>query len=250
MARQIIKIDEDLCVGCGLCVKACHQEAIAVVDGKARLIRDDYCDGLGNCLPNCPTGAISFETREALEFNKDEVKKHKEMKIKKEKEKKAPVSHGGCPGSRMMEINPKTKKQGTDLYNGEEEDVTRHGPSMLRQWPVQIQLIPFNAPYFSNADLLIAADCTAYACSDIHSFMKDKITLIGCPKLDDVDYSNKLTEILRTNNINSITVIRMSVPCCGGLVQAVKSAIINSENLVPWRVVTISTDGTVLEDTK
>jgi ferredoxin len=220
MLRQIIRIDEELCDGCGLCVSACHEDAIALVDNKAKLLRDDYCDGLGNCLPVCPTGAITFETREALEFNEEEVKKNMENKNKKATEHNQ--SFSGCPGS----------------------------PSMLRQWPVQIQLVPHNAPYFNGADLLIAADCTAFSYGDFHSFMKEKITLIGCPKLDDTDYSEKLTQILKSNSIKSITVIRMEVPCCGGIVHAVKTAIVNSGELIPWRMVTISTNGIVLEDTK
>lgn len=227
MVRQIIKIDQELCDGCGLCVNACHEDAIAIVDNKAKLLRDDYCDGLGNCLPVCPTGAISFEIREALEFNEEEVNKN--IAKKNEAIKEQNQSSSGCPGSRMMSLNT---------------------PSMLRQWPVQLQLVPHNAPYFSSADLLIAADCTAFSYGDFHSFMKDKITLIGCPKLDDADYSEKLTAILKSNRINSITVIRMEVPCCGGIVHAVKTAMVNSGELIPWRIVTISTDGAILEDTK
>lgn len=215
MVRQIIKIDEDLCDGCGLCVSACHEDAIGLIDGKAKLLRDDYCDGLGNCLPVCPTGAISFETREALEFNEEEVKRNMENR------------------------NMEEAVQKQDFR-----------PSMLRQWPVQLQLVPHNAPYFNGADLLIAADCTAFSLGDFHSFMKDKITLIGCPKLDHADYSEKLTNILKSNTINSITVIRMEVPCCGGIVHAVKTAIINSGELIPWRMINVSTDGYILEDTK
>lgn len=233
MDRQIIKIDEELCDGCGLCVSACHEGAIGIVDGKAKLLRDDYCDGLGNCLPVCPTGAISFEVREALEFNEEEVKKNM-----------AKQSFSGCPGSRMMALNKDTNHTDDDT---EEPDVR---PSMLKQWPVQIQLVPYNAPYFNGADILIAADCTAYSYRDFHSFMKDKITLIGCPKLDETDYANKLTDILRNNRINSLTVIRMEVPCCSGIVNAAKTAMLNSKEIIPWRVVTLSTDGRILEDTK
>lgn len=248
MVRQIIKIDEDLCNGCGLCVSACHESAIAIVDNKAKLIRDDYCDGLGNCLPVCPTGAISFETREALEYNEEEVKRNIENKKKEATEH----NHGfsGCPGSRMMNLKVKEANKAETESDGDEDELRRSHPSMLRQWPVQIQLVPYNAPYFNGADLLIAADCTAFSYGDFHSFMKDKITLIGCPKLDDVDYTEKLTQILKNNSINSLTVIRMEVPCCGGIVHAVKTAMINSGELIPWRVVTISTDGRILEDTK
>lgn len=240
MLRQIIKIDEDLCDGCGLCVNACHEDAIAIVDNKAKLLRDDYCDGLGNCLPVCPTGAITFETREALEFNEEEVKKNMENNIMKSTEQEH--SFAGCPGSRIMKLD-KMDDKAPAINN-------KHMSSMLSQWPVQLQLVPYNAPYFSGADILVAADCTAFSFGDFHSFMKDKITLIGCPKLDDTDYSEKLTQILKNNSINSITVIRMEVPCCGGIVHAVKTAIMNSGELIPWRMITISTDGIILEDTK
>lgn len=249
MVRQIINIDEDLCVGCGLCVNACQEGAIGIIDGKAKLLRDDYCDGLGNCLPVCPTGAISFESREALEFNKEEVKKNMENKNKASIEKEQ--SFSGCPGSRMMEFSNKNAKVRSTIDNDDElKEDKRHAPSMLRQWPVQLQLVPHNASYLNGADLLIAADCTAFSFGDFHSFMKDKVTLIGCPKLDDTDYSEKLAQILKSNTINSITVIRMEVPCCGGIVQAVKTAMLASGELIPWRKVTISTDGMVLEDTK
>ncbi len=257
MIRQIIHIDEDLCNGCGLCVSACHEAAIGLVDGKAKLLRDDYCDGLGNCLPVCPTGAISFVEREALEYNEEEVKRN--MKLQEEKEKAAaeareatakaqvaaphPAHAGGCPGSRLRTIH----REETPVTPKHEEKETVI-PSELRQWPVQIQLVPVNAPYFNGADLLIAADCTAYAYGNIHQFMKGKITLIGCPKLDDADYAGKLTQILMNNELKSITVLRMEVPCCGGIVHAVKTAMLNSGKLLPWRVVTISTDGLVLED--
>jgi ferredoxin len=260
MVRKIIKINEELCNGCGLCVNACHESAIGLVDGKAKLLRDDYCDGLGNCLPVCPTGAISFEEREALEYNEEEVKRNME---RKEQQMKADalnanqgghqhgahhgVHHGmgGCPGSRMMSLN---RQETAPSATYERESSPRAVVSELRQWPVQIQLVPPNAPYFANANLLIAADCTAYAYGDFHSFMKNKITLIGCPKLDEVDYSEKLTQILRMNDLKSITVIRMEVPCCGGIVQAVKTALANSGKMIPWRVVTIGTDGAILED--
>lgn len=246
MVRQVIKIDEDLCVGCGLCVSACQEGAIGIIDGKAKLLRDDYCDGLGNCLPACPTGAISFETREALEFNKEEVIKNMESKKRATEQNQG---FSGCPGSRMMELSKPSSIAQPTINNSATED-KGHMPSMLSQWPVQLQLVPYNAPYFDGADLLIAADCTAFSYRDFHSFMKDKITLIGCPKLDDTDYSEKLINILKSNNINSITVIRMEVPCCGGIVHAVKTAILNSGELIPWRMVTISTDGFVLEDSK
>lgn len=237
MIRKIVKIEEELCNGCGLCVSACHESAIGLVDGKAKLLRDDYCDGLGDCLPVCPTGAISFEEREALEYNEEEVKRNMEKKHAETH------SFSGCPGSRMMELSSQKKQEEVA-----DKETTRVVPSMLRQWPVQIQLVPVNAPYFENANLLIAADCSAYAYGDFHQFMKNKITLIGCPKLDDADYAAKLTQILSRNQIKSITVIRMEVPCCGGIVHSVKTALTNSGQMIPWRVITLSTDGTVLED--
>ena len=256
MVRQIINIKEELCNGCGLCVSACHESAIGLVDGKAKLLRDDYCDGLGNCLPVCPTGAITFIEREALEYNEAEVKRNMEKEQEERDEAgradttskaQAPAAHpahqGGCPGSRMQTI----KREESSAVSKQEQKETVI-PSQLRQWPVQIQLVPVNAPYFGGADLLIAADCTAYAYGNIHQIMKDKITLIGCPKLDDTDYAGKLTQILMNNDLNSITVLRMEVPCCGGIVHAVKTAMLNSGKLLPWRVVTISTDGLILED--
>ena len=257
MVRQMIAINEELCNGCGLCISACHEAAIGLVNGKAKLLRDDYCDGLGNCLPVCPTGAISFIEREALEYNEEEVKKNLQQKEQKEREEGenadslakaqvpipavAPASHGGCPGSRMQTIS--REKAPVEPKQEQKERVI---PSQLRQWPVQIQLVPVNAPYFGGADLLIAADCTAYAYGNIHQFMKDRITLIGCPKLDDADYAEKLTQILMNNDLNSITVLRMEVPCCGGIVHAVKTAMLNSGKVIPWRVITISTDGLIL----
>ncbi len=248
MIRQIIRIDEELCNGCGICVDACHESAIGIINGKAKLLRDDYCDGLGNCLPACPTGAISFEEREALPYNEEEVKKNmmkqKEEEKKPEEIRKPSIAMHGCPGSRMMKLNHNTSQVSIEPEHVREESKT----SMLSQWPVQIQLVPPNAPYFHHADLLIAADCTAYAYRDVHSFMKNKITLIGCPKLDDVDYSVKLTQILTLNDIKSVTILRMEVPCCGGIVNAVKTAFTKSGKMIPWRVVTIGTDGTIIED--
>ncbi|MGF7143794.1 ferredoxin [Anaerotaenia torta] len=257
MIRKIIKINEDLCNGCGLCVNACHESAIALVDGKAKLLRDDYCDGLGNCLPVCPTNAISFEEREALEYNEEEVNRNIAIKKAAEEKQRAAQTgnasktpahpQGGCPGSRAMSLNRESAPLAS-AASAQAAAMPAEMPSMLRQWPVQIQLVPPNAPYFQGANLLIAADCTAYAFGNFHQFMKNKITLIGCPKLDDVDYSVKLTQILSANDIKSLTVIRMEVPCCGGIVQAVKTAMVNSEVMIPWRVITIGTDGTILED--
>lgn len=256
MIRKVIKIDENLCNGCGLCVNACHEAAIGLVNGKAKLLRDDYCDGLGNCLPVCPMQAISFEEREALAYNEEEVKKNMENKKMQANigQNEKPEFHQGCPGSRMMELKRQEGNRNNETsntaagINQTASDRNTPAASMLRQWPVQIQLVPVNAPYFNDADLLIAADCTAYAYGDFHSFMKNKITLIGCPKLDEADYAEKLYQILDSNRIRSITIIRMEVPCCGGIVNAAKSALLKSGNLIPWRVITISTDGRILSE--
>lgn len=232
MVRQIIKIDEDKCIGCELCVNACHEGAIGMVDGKAKLLRDDYCDGLGNCLPVCPTKAITFEEREAKEFDINIVPK----RLKVEDNNLA----CGCPGSQSKKII--RDENNTNLVNNIEMI------SSLNQWPVQIKLVPTNAKYFDNCNLLIAADCSAYAYANFHSkFMKNKVTIIGCPKLDDIDYSKKLSDIILNNNIKSVTVVRMEVPCCGGLEHATITALKNSNKMIPWRVVTISTDGRFLE---
>ena len=242
MVRQVIKIDEEKCNGCGLCVNACHEGAIALVHGKAHLMRDDYCDGLGDCLPSCPTGAISFEQREAAAYDEAAVLKAKEEKAAKEKQIRARAMTGGCPGSRMMQFDRASGKQQT---SGMEQ--LQGAVSELSQWPVQIKLAPVNAPYFEGADLLVAADCTAYAYASFHQdFIRGRVTLIGCPKLDDVDYSEKLTEILRRNELRSVTIVRMEVPCCGGLEQAVKTALQNSGKMIPWQFRVISTDGRIL----
>ena len=210
MVRKVIKIDADKCNGCGICAEACQEGAIGMVDGKAKLLRDDYCDGLGNCLPSCPTGAISFEEREAAPFNEEAVK----------------AAHNGTPSLPSMRT-----------------------ASELRQWPIQIKLVPVNAPYFEGAHLLVAADCAAYAYGAFHEkFMKNKVTLIGCPKLDAADYSIKLSEIIAKNFIKSLTVVRMEVPCCGGIELAAISALKNSGKFLPWQVVTLSTNGKILED--
>lgn len=232
MIRKIIKIDETKCDGCGICVKACHEGAIGIIDGKAKLLRDDYCDGLGDCLPTCPTGAISFEEREALAYD--------EQAVKAAQKKEKPLACG-CPGTMAKAINREADET-------EKTVVSRHNPSKLSQWPVQIKLVAPNAPYFNNANLLVAADCTAYAYGDFHNdFIKNRICIIGCPKLDMTDYAEKLTEIIKCNNIKSVTVVRMEVPCCGGIENAVKTALKNSGKFIPWQIVTISSDGRVLE---
>jgi len=234
MIRKIIKIDESKCDGCGLCVSACHEGAIGLIDGKARLLRDDYCDGLGNCLPICPTGAISFEEREAAEFD--------EAAVKANMESMQPETLAcGCPGEHAKNIAREYRDEAPRRQAAAAE-------THLNQWPVQIKLVPLNAPYFKNANLLVAADCAAYAYGNFHNdYMKNRITIIGCPKLDDGDYSEKLTAILAKNDIKSITVVRMEVPCCGGIENAVISALKNCGKMIPWQVVTISTDGKILD---
>jgi len=234
MIRKIVKIDEEKCTGCGLCADACHEGAIGMINGKAKLLRDDYCDGLGACLPSCPAGAISFEEREAAEYSEEAVQQNKSEKH----EEALPC---GCPGTQSKRIVHVERHSPASAESS--ENVSR-----LSQWPVQIRLAPVNASYFENANLLVAADCSAYAYGDFHNkFIKNRVTLIGCPKLDDIDYSEKLTAILKNNNIKSITVVRMEVPCCGGIENAVKTALLGSGKLIPWQVVTISTDGKILD---
>ena len=231
MLRKIIKIDEEKCNGCSLCAKACHEGAIEMINGKAVLTREDYCDGLGDCLPACPVDAISFEEREAPAYNEEAV-----LKAKAEKEKK-PLPCG-CPGMKSKAI----KRENTFAQKATSVQ------SQLTQWPCQIKLVPVNAPYFENANLLVAADCTAFAYGNFHQdFIKNHITLIGCPKLDEGDYSEKLTQIISNNNIKSVKIVRMEVPCCGGLENAVKKALMQSGKFIPWQVVTITTDGKILE---
>ena len=246
MIRRIIHIDEEKCNGCGACADACHESAIGMVDGKAKLLRDDYCDGLGDCLPTCPTGAISFVEREVAAY--DEAAVLANQKAKQAKATAKPV-FSGCPGSRMRTLHPEVSasETSTEADNGTSTP-TAPLTSQLGQWPCQIKLVPTHAPYFNGAKLLIAADCTAYAYANVHQeFMKGKITIIGCPKLDAVDYSEKLTEIIAGNDIKSVTVLRMEVPCCGGLEQAAITALKNSGKFIPWQVVTFSIDGKILD---
>lgn len=239
MIRKIIQIDEDKCNGCGLCAAACQEGAIAMIDGKARLIRDDYCDGLGNCLPACPAEAISFIEREAAAYDEAAVMANKQ---KKENAWDA-APKAGCPGTACSELAGSE----TACQSGQPESISI--ASQLRQWPVQIKLAPIQAPYFQNAHLLIAADCTAYAYGNFHQdFIRGKITLVGCPKLDSVDYSEKLTEIIRQNDIKSVTIVRMEVPCCSGLERAAVTALKESGKFIPWQVVTISINGKILDN--
>ncbi len=244
MKRKIIQIDEEKCNGCGACANACHEGAIEMVNGKAKLVRDDYCDGFGDCLPACPTGAITFVEREAAQYDENAVLQRKREKMQ-EKMRNGGIDlghlhHGGCPGSRAMAL----KTEQTD----EESQNVRKSVSRLGQWPCQIKLVNPAAQYFDGAKLLVAADCTAYAYANMHEdFMKGKITIIGCPKLDAVDYSEKLTEIISNNDIKSVTVVRMEVPCCGGIENAVKNALRNSGKFIPWQVVTVSIDGKLLD---
>ena len=237
MKRRIIEIDQDKCNGCGACAAACHEGAIAMVDGKAQLMRDDYCDGLGDCLPTCPTGAITFAEREAAAYDEQAVMENKQRKMRNE----GMTLPCGGPGSQSRNI----QRQEAPVVETPQAQQT----SRLSQWPVQIKLVPVNAPYFDGARLLIAADCTAYAYAAFHErFIKGHITLVGCPKLDSVDYAEKLTEIIRENNIKSVTVVRMEVPCCGGLELAAKKALQQSGKFIPWQVVTVTMDGRLVEE--
>ncbi|MDL2257882.1 4Fe-4S binding protein [Eubacteriales bacterium OttesenSCG-928-K08] len=230
MVRRIIKIDEKKCNGCGLCAAACHEGAIGMQNGKAKLLRDDYCDGLGDCLPACPTGAITFEEREAAAYDEAAVK------ARMEKAKQNTIATG-CPSSRAYAQTPAAIL-----------DQAHEAPSQLAQWPVQIKLMPVNAPYFNDAHLLISADCAAYSYANFHAkFMSNRITLIGCPKLDSIDYSEKLAEVFKQNNIKSVIIVRMEVPCCGGLENAVYNALKISGKNIPLEIVTLSTNGEIIK---
>ena len=256
MIRKIIHIDEKKCNGCGACAKACHEGAIEMVNGKAKLVRENFCDGFGDCLPNCPTGAITFEEREAPAYDEAAVKSSKEKRIERarimenENKMKHEMSNHeagcGCPGSKFMQFD----RDGVDLSENKSGNNNSYARlvSRLNQWPCQIKLLPSKAPFYDGAKLLIAADCTAFAYANLHEdFMKGKITLIGCPKLDGIDYSEKLTEIITNNDIKSVTIVRMEVPCCGGLQRAAETALKNSGKFIPWQVVTISRDGKILD---
>jgi len=258
MKRKIVEIDEAKCTGCGLCANACHEGAIAMVDGKAKLVKDDYCDGMGDCLPECPAGAIKIVEREAAAYDAEAVEKLKVEKLKgvesamtkpKLTESPSPSTQhvplpGGCPGKAMRTFN----RVAAPLPTRQDNSQLTTPDSQLSQWPCQIRLVPVKAPFFNGAKLLIAADCTAYAYANFHQeFMRGKVTIVGCPKLDPVDYSEKLTEILRENDIKSVTIVRMEVPCCGGLEMAAKKALQKSGKFIPWQVVTISLDGRILD---
>ncbi|MBQ9120984.1 MAG: 4Fe-4S dicluster domain-containing protein [Clostridia bacterium] len=253
MIRKIIKIDKEKCNGCGACATACHEGAIEMIDGKAALTREHYCDGLGDCLPACPTGAITFELREAPAYDEAAVLASKQA---------AGASAHSCPGTAAKAIRRDTAAPaggplpcgcpGSNAKAIKREAAPVGKPtavsSQLSQWPCQIKLVPVNAPYFEEANLLIAADCTAYAYGNFHAdFIRNHITLIGCPKLDEGDYAEKLTRIIKENNIKSVKIVRMEVPCCGGLENAVKRALQASGKFIPWQVVTISTDGKIIE---
>ena len=234
MRRKIIKIDKEKCNGCGACAIACHEGAISMLEGKATLIREDYCDGLGDCLPACPVGAISFEERDALAYNEAAV-----LASKAEKAVSHTCTGHHCPGSQSKSIKRDFQALSSKIYST---------PSQLAQWPCQIKLVPPNATYFENANLLIAADCSAYAYGNFHNdFMKNHITLIGCPKLDEGDYTEKLLQIIKNNSIKSVKIVRMEVPCCSGIENAAKRAIMASGKFIPWQVITVSTDGKILE---
>ncbi|MBR2782642.1 MAG: 4Fe-4S binding protein [Firmicutes bacterium] len=231
MLRKIIRIDEEKCTGCGACAAACHEGAIGMVNGKARLLREDYCDGLGDCLPACPADAISFEEREAAAYDAAAVAAARRT---------GPAPAGSCPGSRAQVIHREAASAPRTAADG--------AASELRQWPVQIKLVPERAPFFDGCDLLIAADCTAYAYARFHQdFIRGRVTLIGCPKLDAVDYSEKLARIIAGNDVRSLTVVRMQVPCCGGLENAAQKALRASGKAIPWQVVTVTSDGRLIK---
>lgn len=235
MVRRIIEIDQEKCNGCGACAAACHEGAIGMVNGKATLLRDDYCDGLGDCLPTCPTGAITFVEREAAAYDEEAVKAN--MAAKKAS---AGGCSGGCPGSQSHAIRSAPVQEAPVVHS--------EVRSRLMQWPIQLKLLPIQAPFYQGAKLLVAADCTAFSRADFHErFMKGRITVIGCPKLDEGDYTEKLTEILRLNDIREVTVVRMEVPCCGGIQRTVETALRASGKFIPWQVVTLSRDGRILD---
>ena len=246
MLRRIIEIDQSKCNGCGICVNACHEGAIELIDGVATLMKEDYCDGLGDCLPNCPKGAIHFIEKDTVAYDEQAVKENLKRKKQEMKEKE----FQGCPGSRVHFMNRTDRKEQVDSSKIQQPEgsVCFIPKSQLSNWPVQIKLAPVNAPYFDKANIVVAADCTAYAYANMHQeFMRNHVTLIGCPKLDMVDYTEKLTQILKNNSVKSVTCIRMEVPCCGGLEMAVKNALQNSGKMIPWQVKIVSIGGELME---
>ncbi len=247
MIRRVIEIDRDKCNGCGACAAACQEGAIGMVDGKAALLRDDYCDGLGNCLPHCPTNAITFVEREAAAFDEKAVAAAQLAKKAEALIGSAPVTRSGCSGSAPLNLGGCPGSQAAELReNPADAPMQSAAVSRLMQWPIQIKLLPVQAPFYQGARLLIAADCTAFSRADFHErFMKGHITMIGCPKLDEGDYAEKLTEIIRLNDIREVTIVRMEVPCCGGLQRAAETALRESGKFLPWQVVTLGRDGTI-----
>lgn len=247
MIRRVIEIDRDKCNGCGACAAACQEGAIGMVDGKAALLRDDYCDGLGNCLPHCPTNAITFVEREAAAFDEKAVAAAQLAKKAEALIGSAPVTRSGCSGSAPLNLGGCPSSQAAELReNPADAPMQSAAVSRLMQWPIQIKLLPVQAPFYQGARLLIAADCTAFSRADFHErFMKGHITMIGCPKLDEGDYAEKLTEIIRLNDIREVTIVRMEVPCCGGLQRAAETALRESGKFLPWQVVTLGRDGTI-----
>ena len=253
MIRKIVHIDEEKCNGCGLCAEACHEGAIEMVNGKAHLISDSYCDGFGDCLPECPAGAITITEREAEEYDKKAVEER--MKMRQEE-----TEFHGCPGSRLRMMNrdqdaEERAERREGLHSGNAGNETNESccateaVSRLTTWPVQLRLVPVAAPFFDGAKLLIAADCTAYAYARFHEdFIRNHVVVVGCPKLDPLDYTEKLQAIIEQNDIKSVTIVRMEVPCCGGLQHAAENALKNSGKFLPWNVVTIGIDGRILED--
>ena len=249
MIRRVIEIDRDKCNGCGACAAACQEGAIGMVDGKAALLRDDYCDGLGNCLPHCPTNAITFVEREAAAFDEKAVAAAQLAKKAEALIGSAPVTRSGCSGSAPLNLGGCPGSQAAELREDPADAPMQSAAvSRLMQWPIQIKLLPVQAPFYQGAKLLIAADCTAFSRADFHErFMKGHITMIGCPKLDEGDYAEKLTEIIRLNDIREVTIVRMEVPCCGGLQRAAETALRESGKFLPWQVVTLGRDGTILD---